>query len=134
METGNGDSERGDTIQTTQGTEQAVGMVEYTTSPVDMMSLRELKMENYFGYTIAVITVLFTAFLITGYVKTMNVPYCPCAKTCRNALQLQAEQPELEMPYGCADNLIQCEGEQLSKADENECERKTTVERNCSTN
>ena len=78
-ETGNGDAERGDATQT-QGTEHIVGMVEYTTSPVHMMSASELKMENYFGYAIAIITVISVALLIVGYQMTKDVAYCPCAQ------------------------------------------------------
>jgi len=104
---GNGDTEQGDATQT-QGTEQAVGMVEYTTSPVHMMSVSELKMENYFGYTIAIITMLFIAFLIIGYVLTMVVPYCPCAEINKN---------ETEATGGS------CNGVYLSQTDENQCQQ-----------
>merc|ERR1712168_344818 len=55
-------------------------MIEYTTSPVHMMSASELKMENYIGYTIAIITVISDALLIVGYQMTKDVAYCPCAQ------------------------------------------------------
>merc|ERR1712168_302467 len=81
-------------------------MVEYTTSPVHMMSASELKMENYFGYTIAIITVISVALLIVGYQMTKDVAYCPCAQI-----------------YNGTDYGRTCIGEKaLTQQQESECE------------
>ena len=47
-------------------------------SPVHMMTDKQLRRERVGGYLIGLFAVLFIAFLVSGYMMTMDVPLCIC--------------------------------------------------------
>ena len=47
-------------------------------SPVHTMTDQQLRREKVGGYLIGSLAVLFIAFLVAGYMMTMDVPLCVC--------------------------------------------------------
>ena len=47
-------------------------------SPVHTMTDKQLRRERVGGYLIGFLATLFIAFLVAGYIMTMDVPLCVC--------------------------------------------------------
>merc|ERR1712168_39290 len=72
------DDEKGTSENT--GTDHLPGMIEYTTSPVPMLTEKEMKTEHFIGYFITIFTMVFVVFLILGYMSLRDIPFCDCVK------------------------------------------------------